>query len=126
MISLPDTVLATMRSYAQSLMTDSCTIEVQDSQYGEMGELIESYITVAEGVSCRIIDAMQSATEMIEQQADRETVVDEVILVTPYDTALAVDQRITVSDGTQWYVARLITSRTTPVDAQAMVTRIHG
>ena len=126
MISLPGTFLTTMRAHADSLMTDTCTIEVQSDTYGEMSELIPGYTAVASAVPCRIIDAQRGATEQIEQQSDRETIVDDVILVTPYDTALAVDQRVTISDGTAWFIAKLITSRTTPIDAQAIVTRIHG
>lgn len=126
MLSVLNTTLTTMRNHAESLMTDTCTIEVQSDTSGEMGELIEDYTLVATGVPCRIIDATTGATEEIRQQSDRETVVDDVILVTPYATALAVDQKVTTSDGTAWFIAKLITSRTTPVDAQAIVTRIHG
>jgi hypothetical protein len=126
MITLPDTFLTYMRNMSDSLMTDTCTIEVQTDSYGDMGELIEGYSIVASGVSCRIIDASKGGEEEIEQQSHRETMVDEVILVVPYDTALAVDQRVTLSDGSKWFVAKLITSRTSLVDAQAIVTRIHG
>ena len=126
MLKVSNALLEHMRDQAESLMTDTCTIEVQSASYGEMGELIEGYTLVASDVSCRVIDAASQNVAEVVQQGDRETIFSEVRIVVPYDTALAVDQRITTSDGTAWQVGRLVTARTNPIDAQAVVVRVYG
>lgn len=130
MINLPDTILATMRSAAESLMTDTCTLAVKVDAVGEMGELLPGvWSVVASGVQCRMI-TQSSQTAMSnepEETAGRETLTEVYRLIVPYDTALAVDQRITLdSDSSVYQIVDLITGRTSKVDNQAMAVRIVG
>ena len=128
MISLPNAVLASMRAAAESLMTDTCTIEVQSDAVGDMGELLDDvYTVVASAVACRVITIGNRFREAVAQTAERETIVDAYRLVCPQGTALAVNQRITLdSDSSQWHVVDLVTARTSEVDEQAVIARIHG
>jgi hypothetical protein len=128
MISFPPAVLGSMRAAADSLMTDTCTIDVQAEATGDMGEVLyDQYTVVATDVKCRVITVGQRFGTSIVDLGNRETLVEMYRLVCPYDTALAVDQRITLdSDGSQWQVVTLLTERTDSVDAQAVITRIQG
>lgn len=125
MISLPSTILATMRAAAENLMTDTCTIEVQADAVGEMGEVLsDQYTTVATGVACRVI-TVNSGYGQARIVGGREVITEGYRLVVPYGTALAVDQRVTLdSDDSVWQVTDLVTERTSEVDAQAVIVRV--
>jgi hypothetical protein len=130
MITFPDTILTYMRNMSDSLMTDTCTIEVRSTAKGASGETLQDvYTTVASSVACRLI-GQSSQTAMgdrIQPTGDRETVTQQYRIICPYTTALAVDQRITLdSDGSQYQVVDLITARTQRTDVQAMLVRIDG
>jgi len=119
-------VLAQMRAHAEQLLTDTCLIEVREQSYGPGGEPLETYATVASGVSCRVIDAGDQLARRADTVADRETITDLYQLITPYGTALAVDQRVTLtSDSSVYYVMDLRTERTDKVDAQATISRVN-
>jgi len=116
-----------MRNLADSLMTDTCKIEVRGTAKGESGEVLQNvYTVVATGVSCRLI--MQSTmTDRADRTAERETITEQYRLVCPVGTALAVDQRVTItSDGLVYQVVDLIRSRTSETDEQAVLVRISG
>jgi hypothetical protein len=121
-------VLAAMRAAAESLMTDTCTLEVTADAVGEMGEVLSDvYTSVATGVKCRLIMPPQMLSDRAVSVGERETITEGARLICPYGTALAVDQRVTLtSDGSHWQVVDLDLSRTDKTDAQAVIVRIHG
>ena len=126
-INLPATLLTTMRAQADALMTDTCTIEVGADSVGDMGELLaDQYTVVATGVACRVIMLGRRYGEVAGRVGERETVTQAYRLICPYATALAVNQRITLSDGSRFQVVDLSTERTSEVDAQASIVRTSG
>lgn len=128
MISFSPVVLAQMRANAESLMSDTCTIEVGSDAVGEMGEVLsDQYAVVAADVSCRVLSLGSRFKESAGQVGEREIIADHYRLVCPYDTALAVDQRVTLtSDSSVWQVIDLVTERTSATDAQAVIVRMQG
>lgn len=128
MIKINSSLLATMRNTAESLMTDTCTIEAGADAVGDMGEVLSDvYTAVASSVACRVITIGNRFKETVGITAERETITDAYRLIVPYGTALAVDQRITLdSDSSRWQVVDLLTERTSETDAQAVIVRING
>ena len=127
MINLHGVTRAVMRAAAESLMTDTCTIEVASDAVGEYGEVLsDHYTTVASSVACRVITIGNRFKEKTMRVGERETIEDVYRLVTPYGTALAVDQRVTLySDGSRWQVVDLVTERTDDESAQAVIVRLQ-
>lgn len=124
MLKLPTAVLEAMRDAAESLMTDTCKIEVRSNSVGEYGEPLEAYETVASSVVCRVTTLGSRFKEAAEQVGGREAIVDAYRLICPAGTPLAVDQRVTLtSTGERWQVVDLITARTDEVDRQAAIVR---
>lgn len=122
--SLPTVVLAHMRAMAESLMTDTCTIEVRADAVSDLGAVTNTWTLVASDVACRTITIGSRWQEMAAAVADRRALKDSYRLVCPAGTALAPDQRITLdSDGSQWLVTDLVTRRTDETDTQAVITR---
>jgi hypothetical protein len=127
MLTLPDAVLGHMRAMAESLMIDTCTLAVGSDAYGDMGELLsDQYTVVASDVVCRVINLGRRYTETVGHLAEREIIIEAYRLICPYDTALAVDQRVMLSDGSVFQIVDLNTARTDATDAQAVMVRIHG
>lgn len=123
--SLPPVVLAHMRAMAESLMTDTCTIEVRADAVDSMGAVSNVWTAVSSGVRCRLITIGSTRlSDMLAAAADRRALKDSYRLVCPAGTALAPDQRVTLdSDGSQWLVTDLVTRRTDETDTQAVITR---
>ena len=128
MINLPATVLGSMRATVESLMTDTCKIEVGADSVGEMGEVLQDqYTTVASGVTCRVISLGNRYSESARTIGEREVITEAYRLIVPYGTALDVNQRITLtSDSSVYQVVDLNTERTDRTDRQAIMVRIHG
>ncbi len=122
-----DVTRAMMRAAAEALMTDTCTLEVGADAIGEYGEVLsEHYTVVASNVPCRVITIGNRFKEKVGRVGEREVVTDIYRLVTPHDTALAVDQRVTLdSDGSRWQVVDLVTERTDDESAQAVIVRLQ-
>jgi 2-keto-3-deoxy-6-phosphogluconate aldolase len=122
--SLPPVVLAHMRAMAESLMTDTCTIEVRADAVDSMGAVSNVWTAVESGVRCRMITIGFRPQDVLAAAADRRATKDSYRLVCPAGTALAPDQRVTLdSDGSQWLVTDLVTRRTDETDTQAVITR---
>lgn len=122
-LKVPGRVLAYMRANAEALMTGTCTIEAKAAARGEYGEPLEVYEVLESNVPCRIITVGFRLDTAASSQGEREVIPDAYRLVCPAGTALAVDQRITVSDGTRWHVVDLVTRRTDETDTQAVIAR---
>jgi hypothetical protein len=120
---LSSQVLAMLRAKAAQFFTDTCTIEAESLARGKAGEPTHARVTVATGVPCRVIDSTNRQTISAQLVGGQEAIVDTYRIITPYGTALAVDQIITVSSGEEYHVVGLITARTDKVDAQAVVRR---
>ena len=126
-LNLLDTILATMRATAESLFTDTCTIEVGADAVGEMGEVLsDQYVLVASSVACRVI-TQRAPGDTPQRVGEREVIIGSTRIVCPYGTALAVNQRITLdSDDSAWQVVDVRSPLTSLVDTQAVVVRVYG
>ncbi|MCZ2097235.1 MAG: DUF6093 family protein [Anaerolineae bacterium] len=125
MLKLPGAVLAQMRAAAESLMTDTCALEARQASTGEYGEPTEEYVLVDAAVPCRVITPapLREAGEATTTLA-RETMLDVYRLIVPHDTALSIDQRVTLaSSGEVFLVTDVLTGRTDHTDRQAMIVR---
>lgn len=128
MLRLPSAALAQMRAAAESLMTDTCTIEARRATVGEHGEPTEEFEVIETAVPCRVITLGSRFKEAQDNPATmaRETQTDAYRLVVPHDTALDVDQRVTLaSSGEVYDVADLLVGRTDEVDRQAIIARVR-
>jgi len=126
MLRLPSAVLAQMRAAAESLMTDTCILEARSASVGEYGEPTEEFVVVDASVPCRAITLGERRKETAPEPAAlaRESLVDAFRLVVPHDTALDVDQRVTVtSSGDVYDIVSLIAGRTDEIDRQAIIVR---
>ena len=126
MLRLPGAVLAQMRAAAESLMTDTCVLEARSASVGEYGEPTEEFVVVDASVPCRVITLGARFKEAAPAPAPlaRESLVDAFRLVVPHDTALDIDQRVTVtSSGDVYDIVSLIAGRTDETDRQAIIVR---
>ncbi len=127
MLRLPGAVLAQMRAAAESLMTDTCTLEARSASVGEYGEPTEEFVVVDASVPCRVITPapMREGGENRATLA-REAQLDVYRLVVPYGTALDIDQRVTLaSDGAVYDVVDVLMGRTDATDRQAVIVRVR-
>lgn len=127
MLRLPGAVLAQMRAAAESLMTDTCTLEARSASAGEYGEPTEEFVVVDASVPCRVItmDNRFFAQQQNPETAGREHIMDAYRLIVPAGTALDVDYRVTLSNGDVYHVVDLITERTDETDSQAIIVRVR-
>lgn len=120
---------AHMRRIVSKFLIDTCTITAQPQGLDELGALsvgLDSvWATVATGVACRVIGEGQggSASALV---ASQEQMADTLRIVCPAGTALAPDQRITVtSTGHVYTVVGLETDLTDALYTLARVVRLR-
>lgn len=116
-------VLAMMRTTTAKFFTETCTIEQEMDSTGEFGQPSPMWSPIATNVACRVITARQGTRPTAEMVGAQEQIVDEYRIICPYGTALATNQRITISTGEVYTVVSLVTDRTDETDTQAVVVR---
>jgi len=118
---LPTWLRASLRTTTNKWLKDTATIEALQLTTGEVGQPVESWSVVSASVACRVIGAASSDTQNVGGQ---ETMTDVFRIVFPAGTALAVQQRITVSSsGKVYHVAGLVTDYTDELFTAAVVVR---
>lgn len=121
MLKLPGAVLAQMRAAAESLMTDTCTIEQLSDAVDRAGAPLNTWETVAPNVRCRLITAglLRGNLRVVGEQPQLG---QEYRVVLPAGTAIDVQHRITLdSDGTRWLVNGAVVGLTDEVSTQVYV-----
>jgi len=113
--------VAWMRRYAERYLTQTALIEVQASTLDSFGGRTDAWETVAADVPCAIIRNVKISGDDIVQEGRRETMQSRYRLVVPHDTALSVDQRVTV-DGEVYHVVAIEIRTTNSVTATAIIT----
>jgi len=112
-----------IRSITERFLTDTCTIEARQAGTGEFGNAQQTaWQTVATGVQCRVIN-LSGLLANTGAVAGREAMTETYRLICPHDTALDIDQRITLADGTTYHVVDVKLSLTDKTDVQATITR---
>lgn len=117
--------LKRIRDRVRKFYPASCTIEAEDTGTDQYGASTHTWVTVAENVPCRIIRAGQNTSGEAGMQGRQEVMEDRYRLSVPVDTALAIDQRVTVN-GVTYDVVNIISAWSDAVDAQAIITRSRG
>jgi hypothetical protein len=114
---------AQLKRTVARLLTDTCTLTVEQHSTDEYGAPSNSWAVVAADVACRVIGVGQMRTAA-DAEGGRETITDAYRLIAPAGTALDKGQRVTVdSDGAVYEVVDLVTALTSGVDAQAIMVR---
>jgi hypothetical protein len=121
MLKLQGAVLAQMRAAAESLMTDTCTIEQLSDAVDRAGAPLNTWEVVATGVRCRLITVGAQRGELL-LAGDQPQLGQEYRVVLPAGTAIDVQHRITLdSDGTRWLVNGAVAGLTDEVSTQVYV-----
>ncbi|MCZ2099369.1 MAG: DUF6093 family protein [Anaerolineae bacterium] len=120
MLKLQGAVLAQMRAAAESLMTDTCTIEQLSDAVDRAGAPLNTWETVASNVRCRLITA--GLLRGLRVVGEQPQLGQEYRVVLPAGTAIDVQHRITLdSDGTRWLVNGAVAGLTDEVSTQVYV-----
>lgn len=114
--------LARLRGRAAQFLDQRCKIEVETATRGDMGEPVPGWATVADDVPCRVIQAGQFNADAVQNVGARETLPEMYRLALPPETALDVNQRVTVDD-IVYNVVRLETALTSEIFRHALIVR---
>jgi hypothetical protein len=114
-------VRARIRAIAAKWLKDRCNITVQTTATGPLGEQLDQYVSVQSNVPCRVIKVSMSPSAMIV--GGQESMQDMYRVSVPVGTALAVDQRIELSNGLEYDVVDLETELTDEMFEHALVSR---
>ncbi len=114
-----------LRRQAEKLMKDTCKIEAESIGVGSFGQPKPVWVLVANSVACRVI-MLRQPRPAAEQVGNQEQIVEQYRLIVPYNTALAVNQQVTMSSGEVYQIVDLVTARTDETDAQAVMVRARG
>lgn len=114
-----------MRSTANRYyLTGSCLIEAEQSGKDANFMNTSGWVEVAT-VRCRVLPAGSGDTERIEAFASQESIKVLKRLVVPFDTALDVGQRVTVS-GEVYQVGAIDVENTDEVFRQVLIVQMKG
>lgn len=116
--------LARLRAITARYMTDTCTIEAQVKAQGKYREEHPVWQTLYTGLRCRLITIGTRNNNELVLSSDRESIRETYKLIVPYDTALAIDQRVTIR-GKTYTVVSIMTERSETTDAQAIMERLQ-
>lgn len=116
-------VIEKIRARTLRFLTETCQIEEEQEIIDIYGARTHTWQVVA-NVACRVITVGSRFNTGTRDVGTQESMVDEYRLVCPYDTALGVDQRVTVGDVT-YQITRVLTDRTDATDAQAIMVRVR-
>lgn len=114
--------LQQLRAAARMWLKDRCTIEVETSAVGEMGEPLEGWDVVADDIPCRVIKAGWSNADMTEIIGSQETMAEMYKAALPVGTPIGIDQRLTVG-GATYDVVHVETALTDAVMVHAWIIR---
>jgi hypothetical protein len=120
-----DRTMAIVRRNVNEMLVDTCTIEQQMGIKGTMGEPLDSWEIVAEDVPCRVIRAKVPNASSQTVVGSQEAMVEMYRLECPYDTTFAVDNRVTLSDGSVYQVVQVEDKLTDSAFAGAVITRVR-
>ena len=124
MTTLPTWQRGAFRATVLKWLKDTAKIEVQQSSKGTMNEPLDAWTIVTASVACRVIGAEQSDAAFVGSQ---ETIADMYRLVVPAGTALAANQRVTVtSTGYVYQVVGFINDLTDELFRTAVILRRRG
>lgn len=115
-----------IRARTAQFLKETCTIEVEQGAVGDFGQPAPIWIVIASNVACRVIVARSMNRPMADMVGSQEQLVEEYRVICPYGTALAPNQRITLSTGEVYSVTSVITDRTDETDTQAVAVRARG
>lgn len=108
----------------EGFLTSTCTIErEEETPIDAYGDRSHEWVTVAEDVACRVIMAGIRTGGAIVERASQEQMRDEVRLIVSRNTALDVDYRVTLADGTVYDVVRIETLLTDEAFHSAILNR---
>lgn len=114
---------ALMRQRVNALLTDTCLIERESSGVGTMGQPLHQWDVVASAVPCRVITGARRAGAGYQNIGSTESMIERFRLITPAGTVFAVDDRVTLADGTVYQVVEVVDQLTDAVDTQAIIVR---
>lgn len=120
-----DRTIALVRRNVDAMLTDTCTIERLTGTKGTMGEPLDVWETVAADVRCRVIRARVVSPGTTQTVGSQESMVDTYRLVCPHGTALAVDNRVQLSDDSVYHVVSVEDGLTDEGFAGAVITRVR-
>lgn len=120
-----DRTINIVRRNVNEMLTDTCTISEESGATGTMGEPLPNLVVVASGVPCRVIRAKIPNSSSQQVVGSQESMVEVYRWIGPVGTALAVDQVVTLSDGSVYQIVNVEDKLTDSAFAGAVVTRVR-
>jgi hypothetical protein len=117
------TTLNSLRAAVERYMTETCVIEAQQPALGKYREERAVWQVVYADLKCRVITVGNRTNNELVLVSERKSIREQYKLIVPYDTALSLNQRVTVN-GQTYTIINILTERTDAVDAQAFMERV--
>ena len=95
---LSASTIAKVRGNVSVMLTDSCTIERETSETGDMGQELHEWEVLASDVACRLIRAGTKSTGSNNVEGGRESLTDRFRLILPVGTDISTDYRVMVGE----------------------------
>lgn len=125
MSKLRASTLNRIRKTVNKYLPETCDIESSvDGATGSMGQKLQSWETVATGVSCRVIRAGNRTSGDTAIQGGRETIEDTVRIILPVGTVVDVDYRIVIGNRS-YQIVGIQDDLTDAVDVSVIGKRIR-
>ena len=119
---LPISTKTRLQAVLNAALDKTCTIERQNADRGEFGELLHNWQAVATDVSCRLIDAQVTNNSELQTTGNQEIMLQTARLILPAGTAIDVNYRVIIA-GVIYNVIAIVDSRSEAIDTQAVIMR---
>lgn len=117
--------IAIVQRNVGEMLTDTCTISRETGTTGTMGEPLHALEVVASEVACRVIRSRTPSSSANQVVGSQEAMVELYRLICPSGTAFAVDDVVTLSDGSVYQVVNVEDKLTDEAFAGAVITRVR-